>query len=823
MKSIRFKILIMAFVITLIVATVISVYGTIRSKNMVEASNEAYINSLAKELALEMDNFIQLQKGYLDGQVSALTHIKDYSEESMAAFTYNMGNSNDYMLYSYFNTLKDTGHFTSSDGWIPPEGYTWENRYWVKLVSETESVFVDFPSYDSGTGNIVTVLRKRVMDQNVHGILNMAIKLDELSQRLKSYSVPKGAQTLLIDDNGLLVAFHDPEIFNNQPEALMVNDIITGFDKDVSSFELEDQTYISSKLNNAPWVLWISVPTAFFYSGVNETMTSFMVIYILTFIISIFIANAISRKITTPIMQLRTHAEHISSGTYADRISSDLLHQKDEIGHLATTFENMRENILQRENELAHNYMEIQALYEEMAASEETLRENYDALNLYKDQVEYYAFHNAKTGFYNRDYLIQTLSKDAQSGALPGKALICLSYKEINHYSETIGQTILELLHYRIGLAVSKYMPNDEYSQIYDLAIGKYGLLIDEAYFNNIDLLIRNIKTEIASMKLLDALTIKVSLAVGGFKLDSQNIEIEQGIEILEKAETAMISNQSNLSHENDITWFDDELHRKRNYETQIESGLFEALKRNEISVVYQPQYDHSGQIIGAEALMRWKHGELGNIPPIDFITRAENLGLIDQLDQFMITEVLKFQSELKTVHDIILPMSVNVSVVELLDPQFIDRIEEEVTRNKTERTSLIFEITETAFSKNLTLVKENIIKLMELGYQVHLDDFGTGYSSLTYLTEFPVHAIKIDSTFVNTFLEKPKVSKVISTMIDLAMKIDAQIIAEGVETQEQLEGLGALGCFIYQGFLFSKPVDRQTLIETIIKGYPVE
>lgn len=394
--------------------------------------------------------------------------------------------------------------------------------------------------------------------------------------------------------------------------------------------------------------------------------------------------------------------------------------------------------------------------------------------------------------------------------------LLCLSYKEINHYSETIGQTILELLHYRIGLAVSKHMPQDESSQLYDLAIGKYGLLIDEAYLKNIDLMVRNIKTEIASMKLLDALTIKVSLSVGGFKLDHQAAEINQGIEILEKAETAMISNQSNLSHENDITWFDDELHRKRNYETQIESGLFEALKRNEISVVYQPQYDHSGQIIGAEALMRWKHEDLGNVPPVDFISRAENLGIIDQLDQFMITEVLQFQTELKIVHDIILPMSVNISVVELLDPQFIDRIEEEVKRNKTERKSLIFEITETAFSKNLTLVKENIMKLMELGYQVHLDDFGTGYSSLTYLSEFPVHAINIDRTFVSAFLERPKVSNVISTMIDLAVKIDAQIIAEGVETQEQLEGLSALGCFIYQGFLLSKPVDRQALIETI-------
>jgi EAL domain-containing protein (putative c-di-GMP-specific phosphodiesterase class I)/GGDEF domain-containing protein len=803
----------MAFIITLIVATVISVYGTFRSKTMVEASNEAYINSLAKELALEMDNFIQLQKGYLDGQVSALTHIGDYSEESMAAFTYNMGSSNEYMLYSYFNTLQDSGHFTSSDGWIPPEGYTWENRYWVKLVSERASVFVDFPSYDSGTGNIVTVLRKRVMDQNVQGILNMAINLDELSQRLKSYTVPNGAKTLLIDENGLLVAYHNPEIFNNQPEALMVNDLIEGFDKDVSSFELEDQTYVASKLKNVPWVLWISVPTTFFYSGVSETMTKFLMIYIVTFGISILIASAISRKISTPIIRLRTHAEQISSGAYAEEISSDLLHQKDEIGQFAMTFENMRENILQRENELAQNYMEIQALYEEMAASEETLRENYDALNLYKDQVEFYAFHNAKTGFYNRDYLIQTLNKKVQSDEF---ALICLSYKELNHYSETVGQTILELMHYRVGLAVSKHMPQDESAQLYDLAMGKFGLLLGEAHFKNIDTMIQNIKKEVASMKLLDALTIKVSLAVGGILLNQQSFEDDQGLEILEKAEAAMLSNQLSLNHESDMTWFDDVLHQKRNYETQIESGLFQAIKLNEISIVYQPQYDYSGHIIGAEALMRWKYGKLGNIPPADFITRAEKLGLIDQLDQFMISEVLKFQSELRVVHEIILPMSVNISVVELLDPQFIDRIEEEVKRNKTARGSLIFEITETAFSKNLTLVKENIIKLMELGYQIHLDDFGTGYSSLTYLSEFPVHAIKIDRTFVDTFLEKPKVSKVISTMIDLAVKIDAQIIAEGVETQEQLEGLSALGCFIYQGFLLSKPVDQQTLIETI-------
>ena len=816
MKSIRFKILLMAFVITLIVATVISFYGTTRTKSMVEASNASYMNSLAKDLALQMDNFMQLQIGYLEGQVSALTHIGDFSAQTMAAFTSNMGLSNKYMLYSYFNTIKDSGHFTSSDGWIPPEGYSWENRYWVPLVSDMSDVFVDFPSYDSGTGNIVTVIRKRVKDETVQGILNMAINLDELSQRLKSYEVPNGAKTFLIDENGLLVAYHDPAIFMDQPEALMVNDLIEGFDKDVATFQIEDQTYISSKLENAPWVLWISVPTAFFYSGVPETMTSFLLIYVITFLFSIIFADAISRKISTPIVRLRAHAAHISSGDYGQKISPDLLNQKDEIGDFATTFENMRENILQRENELAHNYMEIQALYEEMAASEETLRDNYDALNLYKDKVEFYAFHNAKTGFYNRDYLIQTLSKNDSFDELKDNALICLSYKELNHYSETVGQTILELIHYKIGLVVSAHMPNDESAQLYDLSVGKFGLLLDQKHIENIDTIIQSIKDDVASMKLFDALTIKVSLAVGGFILEQNTGQDDQGILILEKAEAAMLSNHFNLNHEKDITWFDDALHQKRSYETEIESGLFEAIQRNEISVVYQPKFNQTGSIIGAEALMRWHHGKLGNVPPADFITRAENLGLIDQLDQYMFVEVLKFQSELKETHALEIPISVNVSIVELLDPMFTDRIETEVKNFKSNRSNIIFEITETAFSKNLTLVKENIVKLMALGYQVHLDDFGTGYSSLAYLSEFPVHAIKIDHTFVGAFLVKPKVSKVISTIIELAKKIDAQVIAEGVETNAQLEGLSALGCFTYQGFLLSKPVDSMRFVSLL-------
>jgi EAL domain-containing protein (putative c-di-GMP-specific phosphodiesterase class I)/HAMP domain-containing protein/GGDEF domain-containing protein len=807
----------MAFVITLLVATVISIYGTYRAKTMVEASNEAYINSLAMELALEMDNFIQLQKGYLEGQVNALTFTSDYSQENIAAFTYNMSKSNNFMLYSYFNTLTDSGHFTSSDGWIPPDGYSWENRYWVKIVSEMEDIFVDFPSYDAGTGNIVTVLRKRVFDREVKGILNMAINLDELSQKLKAFTIPSGGEAFLIDENGLLVAYHDPMIFVNQSKALTINDLIVDFEKEKSRFEVADMTFVAARLADAPWVLWVKVPASFFYNGVQETSFNFFLIYLMTLLISIVFALKISKKISTPIVKLKRHAELIGVGDYSQEISSDLIHQNDEIGQFATVFQMMRESILERESELEHNYQEIQALYEEMAASEETLRENYEELNLYKDKVEYYAFHNAQTGFYNRDYLIQSLNKRIQNDDLGRKALICLSYKEHNHYSETVGQTILELIHYKLGLAISEHISHDESTQIFDLANGKYALLISEQTIAQIDKIISAINDEVAVMKVLEAMMVKISVAVGGYILcDDVNIE-DQGMIELEKSESALLRNQLNLSHEDRVTWFDSAMHQKQIYETQIETGLFEAISRNEIAVAYQPQYDRQGTIIGVEALMRWKHGKLGNIPPIEFIPRAESLGVIDQLDQFMISEVIKFQSEMKLLYNIILPISVNISVVELLDPQFIDRIEFEVMKFDIDRSALIFELTETAFSRHLSLVKDNIVKLMALGYQVHLDDFGTGYSSLKYLSEFPVSAIKIDRSFVSTFLENPKVANVISTMIDLAEKIETQIIAEGVETSEQLTGLIDLGCYKYQGFLFSKPIDREALLSLVL------
>jgi EAL domain-containing protein (putative c-di-GMP-specific phosphodiesterase class I) len=131
-------------------------------------------------------------------------------------------------------------------------------------------------------------------------------------------------------------------------------------------------------------------------------------------------------------------------------------------------------------------------------------------------------------------------------------------------------------------------------------------------------------------------------------------------------------------------------------------------------------------------------------------------------------------------------------------------------------KNEIVLEITETAFSTHMDLAKDNLLKLMASGYQIHLDDFGTGYSSLFYLNRFPVNALKIDREFTNQYLQDKKSQEIIKSILDLAFKLDMAVVAEGVETEEQFNALKAVNCTFFQGYFFSKPIDGETFIELI-------
>ncbi len=237
-----------------------------------------------------------------------------------------------------------------------------------------------------------------------------------------------------------------------------------------------------------------------------------------------------------------------------------------------------------------------------------------------------------------------------------------------------------------------------------------------------------------------------------------------------------------------------------------IRNDLQKALTRNELEVYYQPFINLSTMnLIGAEALIRWNHPAHGLMTPAYFIPIAEETGLITAIDRFVIQKVCSELHEWNLTFGESLRIAVNISTKQFDDDEFILMLEDSIRLICPQ--SLELEITESAIMKNERSTLEKIKRLKELGLNLSLDDFGTGYSSLNYLRLFSTDTIKIDQAFVNEITSKPEVAAITQSLIMLAHDLSMKVVAEGVETEEQLEQLRRYGCDIVQGYLFSMPL----------------
>lgn len=239
----------------------------------------------------------------------------------------------------------------------------------------------------------------------------------------------------------------------------------------------------------------------------------------------------------------------------------------------------------------------------------------------------------------------------------------------------------------------------------------------------------------------------------------------------------------------------------------ELEIGLRNAIKNREIYMVFQPQislnYDKK---YGFEALVRWESGELGFISPAEFIPVAERSGIIIELGEYIIEESFKMCKELSTLTDDKFKIAINISEIQLSDESFIDLIFNLAKKYELSLNYIEFEITESLIMKSINKNIQKLSKLRELGATVALDDFGTGYSSLNYLRRLPIDVVKVDKSFVDGIGLDKKSECITESIIRLSHDLDLIVIAEGVETQEQLKYLNRVNCDIVQGYYFSKP-----------------
>ncbi|MDP3876744.1 MAG: EAL domain-containing protein [Methylobacter sp.] len=275
---------------------------------------------------------------------------------------------------------------------------------------------------------------------------------------------------------------------------------------------------------------------------------------------------------------------------------------------------------------------------------------------------------------------------------------------------------------------------------------------------------------------------------------------------LMKRADIAMYG--AKAAGRNTLRFFDQNMQEAVSARAALEADLRNALTKNQFQLHYQQQAHNNGQIIGAEALLRWQHPQRGSVPPLEFVPLAEEIGLIVPIGHWVLeaacTQLKQWENDQRTRH---LQLAVNVSARQFHQPDFAEDLRELLEKNTLNANRLKLEFTENLVFEDIEDTIAKIAILKAIGVSFSIDDFGTGYSSLTYLSQLPFDQLKIDQSFVQNIGIKPADTIIVQIIISMANNLGMDIIAEGVETEAQRAFLAFHGCHNYQGYLFGKAV----------------
>ena len=309
-------------------------------------------------------------------------------------------------------------------------------------------------------------------------------------------------------------------------------------------------------------------------------------------------------------------------------------------------------------------------------------------------------------------------------------------------------------------------------------------------------------------------------LATASIGIALSSSDYDQGSDLLQNADIAMFRAKTKGKACYEV--FDRVMYVQALEQLQLENDLRQALVERQFQVYYQPIVSlNTGRLTGFEALVRWQHPVRGLVSPVEFIPMAEETGLIVPIGEWVLREAAQQMSVWQTKFSTQAPLkiSVNLSVRQLKEPDFLEKIDSILVQTGLAGQSLQLELTESMLMDNVKQLIGILNHLRARAIQLSIDDFGTGYSSLSYLHRFPVNNLKIDRSFVSRIGEQGENQELVETIVTLAHQLGMEAIAEGVETLQQLNQLQALNCEEAQGYLFSKPLERESA-EALISRY---
>lgn len=468
------------------------------------------------------------------------------------------------------------------------------------------------------------------------------------------------------------------------------------------------------------------------------------------------------------------------------------------------------------EKKLLEKHEELTTIYEELAASEEELKSQNEMLSKNEEEFRKYAFFDLLTGLPNRVSLIRefeyAIKKECKA------ALLFMDLDNFKLINDSYGHNFGDLLLFEVGnriISIKNYqyftsrLGGDEY------AILLMGIENREEIVGFCNVLACTLNPSY----IIDGIYLQVSFSIGiaFYPEDGKDIG-----ELLKHADTAMYSAKE--AGKNQYMFFNRQMNEDAVEKMTLQNHLRSALENDDFILYYQPQYEIKGnKIVGFEALIRWNSPELGMVPPIKFISIAEDTHIIIPLGEWILRTACKFIKKINDENNKQYTISVNISILQLLQDDFVDVVLSILREVGLKPSLLELELTESILMQSFDVVVDKLERLKQERVKIALDDFGKGYSSLSYLNQLPITTLKIDKCFIDSIEKTGKNKNLIGSIVYIGKKMGLAVVAEGVETENQLKYLVKHKCDIIQGYLFSKPVPEAEINGLIYKDCAID
>lgn len=426
--------------------------------------------------------------------------------------------------------------------------------------------------------------------------------------------------------------------------------------------------------------------------------------------------------------------------------------------------------------------------------------------------IQRLAYYDKLTGLPNRARLLKKLNDSfRQQGCLLSGVMVLFDIYNFRNINQVFGNSFGDKVLLEIA-AVLRQIADDQY-YVAKLNSDEFVLVSTKLRdISQTETIVKNILATFAGQLEVDGNRLKVDCNMG---ISTFELRTEPDENLFKKAQVAMA--KAKEGGRDSYAYYDRSLENDLVQKMQMESSLREALEFKEFEVYYQPIFSLSnGCLTGFEALLRWRSPKYGWVSPANFIPLAEESQIILPLGQWVIETSCQFAEGLRRAGYGKLRVSVNISVIQLMASDFIESTKKILKRTRVSREAIAFEITESALMTSFDDNVGKLLELKELGLEIHLDDFGTGYSSLNYLKNLPIDVVKIDKSFVDNIVEDRLKLGLLTSIIELVNRLGMGVVAEGVETREQMKLLEQHNCHYVQGYLLSKPVSEIEVLEII-------